>query len=151
MKLVRVGLFAAALALAASCSFAQKAVGYDISGCSPEGFLAAHVDYLAKTSVTITEISPGPDKVTVLETPVVYKFSVEDKDGEHYVSHDFEIVVAKADKTDIIGKLTRDGSVIAIMFGIPADGKTLADNAKKEFGVCQELIAPPEDPSINKT
>lgn len=138
LSFVRAGIVALTLAFA-GCGFAQdKAVGYDIGGCSPDSFIAAHIEI--DKDVTITSVSPGPDRVVKLDEPVVYKFVNADKDGKHYVqSNGMELIIAKQDDEDIIGKIVDDGKTIAIIFGVPGDGSKLSENAKVEYETCKDI------------
>jgi hypothetical protein len=153
MKFVRTAVLVAALVFA-GCGFAQekKAVGYDLGSCSPGSFLAVHVEYKDEADITITEVSPGPDKVVKLEKPTIFKYAKTDKDGKHYaaVTGGRELVVAKADEKIFLGALVTDeGDVAAVVFGVPGDGSKLADNAKEEFGACMDLLKP--EPNSNIT
>lgn len=149
MKCVRVGLLSIALLLAGRSIAQDKSVGYDIGSCAPGSFVAAHVELGA--DFVITEISPGPDVVKKLEKPLVYKFVKEDKDGKHYSGGPLELVISQADEKGIVGKLTKDGEILAVVFGIPADGSKLAENAKEDFGVCKALLQDEEDPTRSKS
>jgi hypothetical protein len=138
LKFVRVGIAALVLTFA-GCALAQdKAVGYDVGACTPDSFIAAHID-IGK-DVTVTSMSPGPDRVVKLDEPVVYKFVKEDKDGKHYVQENgLELILAKQDDKTIIGKFVDSGETVAVVYGVPGDGSKLAENAKIEYKTCEDL------------
>lgn len=152
MKCVRVGLLAVAI-LFAGCLSAQdkvKSVGYDIGSCAPGSFVGAHVEL--GPDFVITEVAPGPDRVVKLETPIVYKFVKEDKEGKHYSGGKLELIITQADKDGIVGKLVKDnGDIAVVVYGVPADGDKLAENAKDFFGVCKALVEDDEDPKRSKS
>jgi hypothetical protein len=144
MKLVRTVILVAALALAGTLGLAQdKAVGYDVGGCAPGSFLGAHIEVSAD-NITIISVSPGPDEVDKLDKPVVYKFEKKDDKGKHYINGDVDFLITKTDDEKIIGQMVDKDGVFAVVFGFPADGSKLAENAKKEFGICKDLLADPK-------
>ena len=140
MKIILVAALVAVLAFAAVRVSAQKAVGYDIGGCSPSDFVAAHIEYTADSDVTFVLASTKADEVVKLETPVIYKFAKEDEAGKHYVSGTYDIVINVANEKDIEGAFLHDGKLVALLFGIPGDGTNLAETAKREAIACKELI-----------
>lgn len=135
MRLVRIGLLAAALALA-GCS---KEIGYDIGACSPGGFMGTHVE-ISQKILLITKVSRRLGDSLDLPKPVIYTYKNQDAEGRHYVSENMDIVIVKADKKQIVGKLKANGQLVAALFGVASDGSQLADNAKKEFAACIELL-----------
>jgi hypothetical protein len=138
LNFVRVGIVALALAFAGLASAQDKTVGYDIAGCAPDDFMAAHVE--VGKDVVVISVNPGPDRIVKLDIPIIYKFVKEDKDGKHYVQENgMEMVIAKQDSDTIIGKLVDKGETVAVVFGIPGDGSKLGENGKKEFETCKEL------------
>lgn len=152
MKFARTAVLIALLALA-GCGFAQekKAVGYDLGSCSPDHFYAVHVEYKDETEIIVTEITTQPGEVVKLGKPTIFKFSKKDEDGKHYaaVTGGRELVVAKADEKQFFGILVVDnGTVVAVVFGVPGDGSKLVENAEKESGACRELLKPDPSPDV---
>jgi hypothetical protein len=140
---------------------------FDVATCAPGGFIAASIE-ISKDALTIMKRVPGPGVIELSSPPVVYKLTVEDKDGKHYVLGDFEIVVDHINKDGIlIGVLKNKDKVVAIFYGIESDGSDakLLTNSNDEYDACVDFLkgekekAPKEqnapvvndDPSVSKT
>lgn len=150
MKLVRVGMMFA-LMLAPLALGQQKApekveppkVGYDVGACSPTDFLVVHLDVL-KDDLSLTVVMDGPENIKVLDEPILYKFTSEDKEGKHYFSQaDTELVIKfvkdQLPNDSLIGVQKRGGEVHSVIFGIQGDGTKIAANAEAFVNVCRGL------------
>ena len=140
MKALCTAVLAATL-LFSGCGLLNRAVGYDIGACSPGKFVAAHLVYRDGKSVTFTEFQTGPDTNMKPEKPVVYEYTSTDKNGKHYGHNDLVLVIKEAGKGKISGVFLNGDEVVAIVYGVAADGTQLAKNANVEVKVCRDLNA----------
>jgi hypothetical protein len=143
LNFIRVGIVAIALAFSGCCFAQDKTAGYDMGGCAPDEFVAAHVE-IGTHEITVISVSLGPDQVIKLDKPVVYKLTKTDEDGKHYLDEakgGLELVISKADNEVIVGKFLDpdEPEWTAVVFGVPADGSKLAENAKEEFETCKDI------------
>ena len=163
-----------AVALSVSACYAQAPAptvkdvrSFDVATCAPDGFIAASIE-ISKDALTAIKRVPGPGVIELLSPPLVYKLTIEDKDGKHYVLGDFEIVVDHVDKDGIlIGTSKNKGKVVAIFYGVESNGSDakLLTNSTDEHDACVDFLksekgkAPKEqntpivndDPSVSKT
>ena len=152
MNIIRLTLLAIALSVSACYAQApapqvKETRGFDVASYAPDGFIAAHIE-ISKDALTIFKSVPGPEEVKVISPPTVYKFTVEDKDGKHYVSGDFEIVVKGIDKDGVlIGWLFLKGERAALFYGVESDGSNdkLLANAKEEHQACVDVMKDDSD------
>jgi hypothetical protein len=138
MKALCTAVLAATL-LFSGCGLLNRSVGYDIGACSPGKFVAAHLVYRDGKSVTFTEFQTGPDTNMKPEKPVVYQYTSTDDNGKHYSHNDLVLVIKEAGKGKISGVFLNDGEVVAMVYGVAADGTQLAKNANVEVNVCRGL------------
>ena len=147
MKLLRATILGVVLSV--SVCYAQAPApevkevrGFDVASCAPRGFIAAHVE-ISKDALTVLKSVPGPGMIETVSPPNVYKMTIEDKDGKHYVSGKFEIIVNHIDKEGIlIGDLKIEGNLVAVFYGIESDGSdaTLLKNANTEHEACKSVL-----------
>ena len=147
VKIFRSILLVVALSVGVCCAQApapevKEVRGFDVASCAPSGFIAAHIE-ISKDALTVLKAVPGPGTIEIISPPNVYKFTTEDKDGKHYVSGKFEIVVDHIDKKGIlIGDLRIEGKLTAMFYGIESDGSdaTLLENANTEHDACKAFL-----------